>query len=243
MNGLGNPIVVADTDRSARLRSLCAALPQSTDFLLDETDYVLGRFLPGDLSSYLSACREGRGAAPRMDRPIRQRLLDEVINPYREWKRIRGHLDWNDLAVQWSLAEPRSRLDIVVVDEAQDFSANQIRAIRAHLASPFAMTFVLDTVQRIYARGFTWQEVGIAIEPGRSRRLTIGVFSFKIYSSLLKIQNAGSRYPRSNSGQSQLAANTAQSTLYARDSWRSVSRILCRFFYKKSRATSSKTIK
>jgi DNA helicase IV len=170
---LGNPPMLADQPRYKKVRSLCAALPLSSDFLVDETEYVLGRFLPAHLGSYLPARRDGRGASPRMERPMRQRLLDEVIHPYREWKDHKGVLDWNDLAVRLSATQPNAPLDIVVVDEAQDFSANQVRAIKSQLADPFAVTFVLDTAQRIYARGFTWQEVNITIEPARSRRLTV----------------------------------------------------------------------
>ena len=58
---------------------------------------------------------------------------------------------------------------MVIVDEAQDFSANQIRAVVNHLASDFSCTFIRDTVQRIYPNAFTWAEVGIDI-PGRQNR-------------------------------------------------------------------------
>lgn len=97
-----------------------------------------------------------------MEAPTRRRLLDEVIYPYLVEKRRRGVYDWNDiaLAVASSTGQP---WDVVVVDETQDFSANQIRAIQAHLADDFSVTFVMDSVQRIYPRHFTWREVGIAI--------------------------------------------------------------------------------
>src|SRR6185437_3760368 len=51
--------------------------------------------------------------------------------------------------------------DVVIVDEAQDFSANQVRAILAHLAEDFSATFVMDAMQRIYPRYFAWSEAGI----------------------------------------------------------------------------------
>jgi DNA helicase IV len=60
----------------------------------------------------------------------------------------------------------------VIVDESQDFSANQIRAVKMQLAEEHTAIFVLDTTQRIYARGFTWQEVGITVRPENSHRLT-----------------------------------------------------------------------
>jgi superfamily I DNA/RNA helicase len=61
--------------------------------------------------------------------------------------------------------------DIATADETQDFSANQIRAIRNQLMEEHSLTLVMDTVQRIYARGFTWQETGIAVRPENSTRL------------------------------------------------------------------------
>jgi superfamily I DNA/RNA helicase len=39
------------------------------------------------------------------------------------------------------------------------------------IAPDHSVTFVLDSAQRIYARGFTWQEVGIEITSENSRRL------------------------------------------------------------------------
>lgn len=51
--------------------------------------------------------------------------------------------------------------DVIVVDEAQDFSANQVRALLAHRAPHASVTFILDTVQRIYPNFFSWKEVGL----------------------------------------------------------------------------------
>jgi superfamily I DNA/RNA helicase len=59
---------------------------------------------------------------------------------------------------------------VAIVDETQDFSANQVRAIQNHLAEDFACTFVRDNTQRIYANAFRWAEVGIQFG-GQSRRL------------------------------------------------------------------------
>lgn len=66
---------------------------------------------------------------------------------------------------------PSLQYDIIIVDESQDFSANEIRAITHHLAEDHAITFVIDTAQRIYARGFTWVEAGVNVTGNRSHRL------------------------------------------------------------------------
>ena len=124
---------------------------------------MLTRFTPGDLASYLSARRDGRGIAPRVEQPLRRRLLDEVVAPYTEAKVRRGVMDWNDVAVAAGRVNDVPPWDVIVIDETQDFSANQLRTVLAHRADPFSMTFVMDAVQRIYPRFFTWKEVGVEL--------------------------------------------------------------------------------
>lgn len=168
---LGRPRMVDDNGQS-KIYSLGVPLGLPMKFLLDEVDYVLGRFLPTDIDRYLSAQRDGRGASPRMERTQRQSLLDSVIQPYMSWKASRRELDWNDLAVMLTQQRVAVPYDIIIVDETQDFSANQVRAITNQVKKVHSLTFVLDSAQRIYARGFTWKEAGLTIRPEQIRRLT-----------------------------------------------------------------------
>jgi DNA helicase IV len=193
MRELGYPDVVRDCDRGAKLWSLGHHLGYTREFLLGEVDYVLGRFLPSDLASYGDTDRverTGRGATPRV---ARKALLEEVIYPYRDWKAAEGLLDWNDLAVTLATREDGPRYDIVVVDEAQDFSGNQVRAIMRHASEQANTTFVLDAVQRIYPSGFaSWREVGVRISGANSHRLStnhrntrqIAAFAYPLVSGL-----------------------------------------------------------
>jgi superfamily I DNA/RNA helicase len=170
--GLLARVVLDRAPMEAKIRQLAGnAFPWRSRFLLDEVDYVLGRFLPEDLEQYLTTERTGRGRAPRVDRPLRERLLRDVIEPYEAWKHERGVVDWSDLAVELAKTQATAPYDIVIADETQDFSANQIRAIANHLADNFVCTFIRDTVQRIYANYFTWPEVGVPITASHSRRL------------------------------------------------------------------------
>ncbi|WP_419553562.1 3'-5' exonuclease [Candidatus Poriferisodalis sp.] len=141
------------------------------DFFIDEIEYVLGRFPPGQLNDYLDARRVGRGRAPRVDRPRRQALLDGPIASYDAAKKRQSLVDWNDLALLTASVLPKHRYDIVIVDEAQDFSNNQVRAILHHLSDDHSTTFVLDAIQRIYPRYLAWPEVGIDAR-GISHKLT-----------------------------------------------------------------------
>ena len=165
---------------SAMIRPSLEAFATSRQqgFLVEDVRYILGRFEYDPLSftvesltDYLTVIREGRGAAPRVTRPTRKKLIHEVIPAYMEAKRARSMIDWSDLAVMAAGAKPDLLYDVVIVDEAQDFSANQVRAIMRHLRDSHNTTFVLDAVQRIYPQFFKWSEVGITARPETVYRL------------------------------------------------------------------------
>lgn len=168
---LGRPAISqsADDDLKAFARRFAGL---DTGYAAREAEYAMGRFLPEDLDEYIAAERTGRGIQPRVERALRRRLLDEVVLPYQAHLSGRSLLDWNLLAVSMATDLDSLGYEIVVVDESQDFSANQLRAIRHHLAPDHTVTFVIDTVQRIYARGFTWSEAGFEVRPERFHRLT-----------------------------------------------------------------------
>jgi DNA helicase IV len=171
---LVNRPVMDHVRREAKILQLVrGSFPWSTRFLLGEVDYVLGRFLPSDLSAYVTLERKGRGQAPRVDRETRRRLLDDVVIPYGRWKLDEGLYDWNDLAVALATEQLGSSYDVVIVDEAQDFSANQVRAVVNHLAEDHVTTFIRDSAQRIYPNSFTWREVGLMFPQSQNKRLTI----------------------------------------------------------------------
>lgn len=168
-NHVGKPPIV---NGKSKILDLGLKLLLPHDFLLDEVQYVLGRFPPTALESYIGCDRRGRGRSPQMpDDPLRRRLLDEVIYPYAAWKKSQNYSDWNDVATAM-VGATAGPYHVVVVDESQDFSANQIRAVLAQLASDHTITFVLDGAQRIYPQRFFWSEVGLTIGPRNSRQLS-----------------------------------------------------------------------
>ena len=135
--------------------------PLAKDFVAREVEYLLGRFPVESLEQYLTTERTGRGAVPRVDRNLRLRILNDVVEPYQKWLLSKQLWDWNDLAIAMARAKGVPKYDVIIVDETQDFSANQLRSLHGHLATPFAVTFVIDSVQRLYARGFSWTEAGL----------------------------------------------------------------------------------
>lgn len=170
-NVIGNPTMIQDYQRSRKLRELGSMLPLPDAFIDEEVEYVMSRYLSENWNDYLTARRDGRGTAPRIERASREALLNQVIIPYQQWIDEERLWEWNDLAVWLARNKLDFAYDVVIADETQDFSANQIRAIRNQMAEIHSLTFVMDTAQRIYARGFTWQETGIVVRPENSTRL------------------------------------------------------------------------
>jgi superfamily I DNA/RNA helicase len=145
-------------------------LPLDDRVLLDEVRYVTGLYLPAERERYLTAERTGRGRLPPSISEARRRIL-ELIARY-EAEKTRQHVaDWQDVAVLLAQNRAGDAYDIVVVDETQDFSANQVRAIVNHVAEGHTTTFVRDNVQRIYPHYFTWRDVGVVIPTASNRGL------------------------------------------------------------------------
>lgn len=136
---------------------LAGGLGYTRRFVADELDYILGRFPLSELDEYLVRDREGRGTIPRVDK---RDFLTKVVEPYLVWKTSGCHNDWHDLTAAAAGAGAVG-YDVIIVDEAQDFSANQIRAVVKHMDAAGSLTFVIDSAQRIYPRFHTWREVGL----------------------------------------------------------------------------------
>ena len=163
---VGKPRVIPDEGR-AYISSLLTNLGVASanlDYFFDEIKYIQGRFPLDERSRYLEATRVGRGRTPQVSQSLRARLLTEVVGPYEEYKQRRALVDWNDVALA-AVETTDSEYDVVIVDETQDFSSNQMRAIMAHLAPNHVTTFVIDAAQRIYPQGFQWSEIGINVRP------------------------------------------------------------------------------
>ena len=137
---------------------------EDIDYFVDEVTYVQGRFPPNQRKEYVAATRSGRGRAPAVPRELRRRLLADVISPYEMRKSQTGKVDWNDIALK-AAEVPSQEYEVVIVDESQDLSANQMRAVLAHLNEDHVTTFVIDATQRIYPQSFLWRELGINMMP------------------------------------------------------------------------------
>ena len=164
---VGNRRIVGVVEYARLVRPLLSntgVSAQDIGYFTDEISHIIGRYPAAARETYMDARRTGRGRSPVVDKNTRAKLLTDVIAPYEARKEAIGKIDWNDLAIEAAHA-PNQGYDVVVVDEAQDLSANQLRAVLAHLNDDHSTTFIIDAVQRIYPQRFTWNELGIQVRP------------------------------------------------------------------------------
>jgi len=168
---LGGPVISDKETRNALHNYACSFPDLDTQYLIKEVEYLLGRFEYESLEDYITTERTGRGVLPRVSATLRRSILDQVVYPYLNQLEENQWRDWNGLATNMRTDIASLEYDIIIVDESQDFSANEIRAIMHHLAAEHSVTFVTDTAQRIYARGYSWVEAGVNIASNRSHKL------------------------------------------------------------------------
>ena len=81
VNLLGRPLIANHEECRGKIQELGSSISLTPNFLTGEVEYTLGRFLPEDLDNYLTCRRDGRGVSPRVDRKMRQQILNDVILP------------------------------------------------------------------------------------------------------------------------------------------------------------------
>lgn len=143
------------------------AVQAELDFLMDEISWIKGQGL--DKDSYLNGKRTGRGLALRREH---REWTWQIYDTYQGVLKSRGVLEADDLGLllyQYADRIPDTkRPGHVLIDEAQDFSLVQLRAIAK--VTLHSLTIAADKGQSIYPRGFSWAQLGIDIQ-GRSKSL------------------------------------------------------------------------
>ena len=86
MTRLGSPSIISAKAATVKIAELGKTIPLPVEFLVEEVDYMLGRFDHKTLDDYLGARRVGRGTTPRVDRSLRESILKNVVEPYQKWK-------------------------------------------------------------------------------------------------------------------------------------------------------------
>jgi superfamily I DNA/RNA helicase len=135
------------------------------EFLLHEVHGVIKATGLTDVEQYLAFRRVGRGAALQASA---RRAVWEAYEQYQKLLAQSNMLEWEDVPLlahqsldQVPLESPYGH---VIVDEAQDLTAVEIRLVQRLGASLF---LVGDIAQSIYTRGYSWKDAGLALQ-GRS---------------------------------------------------------------------------
>jgi AAA domain/UvrD-like helicase C-terminal domain len=145
-----------------------------TGFLKQEWEQVVRANEIGTAAEYLKVPRIGRGRT--LSRPQRQKVW-KVFERYIEALLKRDKAEWGDIIRDarsvLELKTPLQPYKAVVVDEAQDFHAEEWRLLRAIAPmGPNDLFLVGDAHQRLYGQKIALRACGINVQ-GRSSRLRV----------------------------------------------------------------------
>lgn len=172
--GLPRPKFSTDESRTIREAALAALPPAHAaalvgippEYLGNEMEFLMGRFLHEETSQYLNTDRSGRG------RPLSQAQRESVLLLYQSYHRRLFEAGFVEpaefvrLALRRRLAGdlPESNYGAVIVDEVQDISEIGLRLLHSIVGnSSNGLLLVGDATQRIFTRGFSLRGLGIDI--------------------------------------------------------------------------------
>ena len=172
--GVGNPKFSPDISRKLRHEALNHLAPSlqmglrsvSQEYLWNEVDFLMGRFLHDDVDDYLTTDRSGRGRVLRVEQ--RQAIL-EGYKWYHKALWERGFVDPAEfvrMAYRLRLKNEQTQADYaaVIVDEVQDISEIALRLLHSLVGDrPDGLLLVGDATQRIFTRGYSLRGLGIDI--------------------------------------------------------------------------------
>lgn len=167
-------------DQATKQRLMDQAVSEADDlnlspsFYLDEWDHVAQAQEVLSRDDYFRARRVGRGT--RLSRAQKARVW-RVLSRYRELLDARNLTEWPDLVRESRLVLEQKGLPLpyaaVLADEVQDFSASDLKLLRAIAPEgPDTLFVVGDGHQRIYGQPIALSRCGIEIR-GRAHRLRI----------------------------------------------------------------------
>lgn len=178
--GLLNNIIADESvckfclEQAIRAIKLSSKYPQliklGYDFLVEEINYLLGRF-GLDTMSYIESERIGRGSNPNIDNQTKRLIAEELVPAYQLALQQFNYIDWNYLREQvfsfMQAGAEYEKYNILVVDEAQDLSALQIKILLDLTSSDTnSITFIRDTTQRIYKNNYIWDDINLTFGIG-----------------------------------------------------------------------------
>jgi len=147
-----------------RAQTALQSLPR--EYVWQEVEFIMGRFLHEEVESYLTTDRSGRGRAITSDQ--RRAILDLYLLHVRKFFE-RGFVEPAEfvrMAYRQRLSgDPtRETYRAVIVDEVQDISEIGIKLLHSLTSGiPDGLLLVGDATQRIFTRGYSMRGLGVDI--------------------------------------------------------------------------------
>lgn len=172
--GLPRPKFSPQVNIEVRRRSFADLKPEfrsalrtlNLEYIWDEIDFLMGRFLDEETESYLATDRSGRG---RPLGPDQRRAILGLYSMYHRDLVSRGFVHPSEF-VRMAFRKMRegepteSNYSAVIVDEVQDISEIALRMLHAVVGDrPDGLLLVGDATQRIFTRGYSLKGLGIDI--------------------------------------------------------------------------------
>lgn len=149
---------------SAKSQEALASLPR--DYLWQEVEFLMGRFLHEEIEDYLTTDRSGRGRALTSEQ---RRAVLALYVTYHKRLFDRGFVEPAEF-VRMAYRQSRrgdqteATYSAVIVDEVQDLSEIGIKLLHSLVAdSPDGLLLVGDATQRIFTRGYSLRGLGVDI--------------------------------------------------------------------------------
>lgn len=127
-----------------------------------------------DNAAYLSTDRSGRG---RSLTKAKREIVNRIYDQYRQYHDTQKAMDWADvpfltLAQLHSGHAMQQSYDVILIDEAQDFTPSWIAVVKA-LLKPNGSFFLCDDPSQSLFWSFNWKEKGIDITGRRTHILRV----------------------------------------------------------------------
>ena len=148
----------------ARAQDLLSAVPR--DYLWQEIEFLMGRFLHEDAEGYLVTDRAGRGRALTPEQ--RRAVLDVYLNYHRRLFE-KGFVDPAEFVrIAYRLRRAgeatEAQYAAVIADEVQDLSEIGLRLLHLVVGDQSdGLLLVGDATQRIFTRGYSLKGLGIDV--------------------------------------------------------------------------------
>jgi len=154
------------------------------EFLLDEFKYMNSQYIKEE-NEYINLSRRGRGNEIRPSKAERQEIF-EIFSFYQFEKSKSYYFEFTDYAPRlldkYEEVVANNEMRHIYVDEAQDLDKAQLLLLSKLAQETFYVA--TDKGQNIYNTSYSWRDIGINIQGGRTKVLRT---SFRTTEQILRL--------------------------------------------------------